>query len=65
MSPRACSGLMYDGVPIVVPCSVWPDDAERTTDRIGLELLRRRRGGKTSLLPITLASPQSTTRVSP
>ena len=26
MAPRACSGLMYDGVPIVVPCTVSPED---------------------------------------
>ena len=44
MSPRACSGLMYDGVPIVVPCSVSPDEAtvEPGETRLGHPVVLRR-----------------------
>ena len=59
--PSACSGLMYDGVPIALPATVslLPEyvAGRSVTSAIGRDVGSSR--------PTTLANPQSTTRVSP
>ena len=59
--PSACSGLMYDGVPIALPAIVpLPSDCDA-----GRSVISAIGGGVGSSRPTTLANPQSTTRVSP
>ncbi len=56
-SPRACSGLMYEGVPSALP--TWVADEP---DVDGASVCSPLDG---SARPTALASPQSTTSVSP